>query len=271
MMNRIAKKRRQDSVDNDGEELNVWGPIELMPFKDRFSIKRILTTWMRPFKLFFTEPIVLVLSLMSGITDALIFVFVLLFAQGMRIVRGFQVSKIGLAFLFIIIGYIIAWAAFIPAIWRSQKERRDRPSDERSKYESRLWFLLYTAPCLPIGLFGFAWTINPTIHWIVSMAFAAIVGIANYAIYVATTDYIICAYGPYSASAIGGSGWTRNFLAGILTITVTPLFSYIGPEYAYTILACTSLIPVVAVYIVYWKGSVLRKRSPFAEQLARAR
>jgi hypothetical protein len=38
------------------------------------------------------------------------------------------------------------------------------------------------------------------------MAFATIVGIANYAIYVATTDYMIYAYGPYSASATSGNG-----------------------------------------------------------------
>jgi hypothetical protein len=34
----------------------------------------------------------------------------------------------------------------------------------------------------------------------------------------ATIDYMICAYGPYSASATGGNGWSRDFLAGVLTI-----------------------------------------------------
>ena len=47
------------------------------------------------------------------------------------------------------------------------------------------------------------------------MIFAAIVGIANYAIYMATIDYMVCAYGPYSASATGGNGWARDFLAGV--------------------------------------------------------
>ena len=57
------------------------------------------------------------------------------------------------------------------------------------------------------------------------MIFAAIIGIANYAIYMATVDYMICAYGPYSASATGGNGWARDFLAGILTIPATPFFT----------------------------------------------
>lgn len=108
------------------------------------------------------------------------------------------------------------------------------------------------------------------------MVFAAIIGIANYAIYMATIDYMICAYGPYSASATGGNGWSRDFLAGVLTIPATPFFENIRAssgnnlEYACTILACIALVLVSAVYVIYWKGPVLRMRSPFAQQLADA-
>ncbi|KAF7195998.1 putative transporter [Pseudocercospora fuligena] len=269
MMNRIAKKRRKANP-----EANVWGPDELVPFKDRFSAKEVLITWIRPFKMFLTEPIVLVLSLLSGFSDALIFMFIqsfaLVYAQW-----DFDAVQVGLSFISIGVGYLIAWGLFIPAIRRNIKERRAKPDDERAQYESRLWFLLYTAPCLPIGLIGFAWTIQgPPVHWIGSMVFAAVVGIANYSIYMATIDYMICAYGPYSASATGGNGWSRDFLAGVLTVPATPFFSNIGAssgnnlEYACTILFCISAVLVAAVYVIYWKGPTLRARSPFAQQLA---
>lgn len=107
------------------------------------------------------------------------------------------------------------------------------------------------------------------------MIFAAVIGIANYSIYMATIDYMICAYGPYSASATGGNGWSRDFLAGVLTIPATPFYSNISAnyhlQYASTILACISTLLVVSVYVIYWKGPVLRKRSPFAQQLSGAR
>ena len=191
MMNRIAKKRREES----NGSANIWGPDELVPFKDRFSVKEILITWFRPFKMFVTEPIVLVLSLLSGFSDALIFMFIqsfaLVYAQW-----NFSTVAIGLTFIPIGLGYVLAWLAFIPAIKRNIKEREAKPNDERAQYESRLWFLLYTAPCLPIGLIGFAWTIQgPPLHWVGSMVFAGIVGIANYSIYMATIDYMICACG----------------------------------------------------------------------------
>ncbi|KAG5920387.1 hypothetical protein E4U42_006205 [Claviceps africana] len=272
IMNRIAKKRREETGQN------IWGPDELVPFADRFSVKEILVTWVRPFRMFITEPIVLVLSLLSGFSDALIFMFIQSFGLVYHGKWGFTPVQVGLTFTSIGIGYVIAWLLFIPAIRRNVKERAAKPDDERAQYESRLWFLLYTAPCLPIGLIGFAWTIQgPPIHWIGSMIFVAIVGIANYAIYMATIDYMICAYGPYSASATGGNGWARDFLAGVLTVPAVPFFENIGKssgrnlEYASTILSCISFVLVIAVYIIYWKGPQLRKRSPFAQKLATER
>lgn len=220
MMDRIAKKRRQS-----GQQPNVYGPNELLDFKERFSFKEIMITWMRPFRMFLTEPIVLVLSLLSGFSDALIFMFIQSFALVYE-QWGFSPWAIGIAFCSIGVGYVAAWLSFFPAIKRNKREREQHPDDERAQYESRLWWLLYTAPCLPIGLIIFAWTCTgPPLHWIGSMIAAAIVGVANYAIYMATIDYMICAYGPYSASATGGNGWARDFLAGVLTLPATPFFT----------------------------------------------
>lgn len=220
MMDKIAKKRRKS-----GQNPNIWGPNELVPFKERFSAREVIVTWIRPFKMFLTEPIVLVLSLLSGFSDALIFMFIQSFSLVYK-QWGFTASQIGLSFIAIGVGYLLAYLSFIPVISRNIKMRKENPNDERIQYESRLWWLLYTAPCLPIGLIIFAWTsTGPPLPWIASMIAAAVVGIANYAIYMATIDYMICAYGPYSASATGGNGWSRDFLAGVLTIPATPFYT----------------------------------------------
>jgi hypothetical protein len=44
----------------------------------------------------------------------------------------------------------------------------------------------------------------------------------KYAIYMATVDYMIAAYGPYAASATGGNGFARDFLAGIAAMYSLP-------------------------------------------------
>ncbi|KAK0621690.1 major facilitator superfamily domain-containing protein [Bombardia bombarda] len=267
LLDRIAKKRRKS-----GHSPNVYGPNELQPFFQRFTFKELIWTWLRPFRMFLTEPIVLTLSLLSGFSDALIFMqiqsFALVYKQW-----NFSTVDLGLAFIPIGLGYIIAWLSFIPAFRRNEKERQLKPGNDHAQYESRLWWLLFTAPCLPIGLIIFAWTSGgPPIHWIGTMFGSAIIGIANYSIYMATIDYMICAYGPYSASATGGNGWARDFLAGVLTVPATPFYTNIGGaqhlQIASTILFCISVVLVCAVYVIYFYGPALRKRSPFAESLA---
>ncbi|KAH7110135.1 hypothetical protein B0J11DRAFT_208362 [Dendryphion nanum] len=128
--------------------------------------------------MFLAEPIVLVLSLLSSFSNALIFMFIqsfaLVYAQ-----YDFKAYAVGLAFVFVSIGVgdFIAWISFIPAIERNMKERREKPHDERFSTPRHL--------CLPLGLIDFAWTsTGPPIPRIASIFFAAIVGIANYAIYI---------------------------------------------------------------------------------------
>ncbi|KAI1111446.1 MFS general substrate transporter [Nemania sp. NC0429] len=269
LMNQIAKKRRKT-----GQDPNIYGPDEIESLWQRFTFKELIYTWMRPFRMFLTEPIVLSLSLLSGFSDALIFVQI----QSLALVYkqwDFNSWQIGLAFTGFGVGYLLAWFIFIPSFSRNKKRRERHPEDEHAQYESRMYLLLWLAPLLPIGLLIFAFaSAGPPLHWIGPVIATAIIGVANYAIYMATIDYMICAYGPYSASATGGNGWARDFLAGVLTVPATPFYTNIGAaqhknfEYPSLILFAISVVLVAAVYWVYWKGPMLRKRSPFAQSLA---
>lgn len=104
------------------------------------------------------------------------------------------------------------------------------------------------------------------------MIFSCLVGIANYAIYMATIDYMIAAYGPYSASATGGNGMSRDFLAGIAAMYSTPFYEVFPGKYTLawptTILAIIGLFVAIPVYIFYWKGPLVRQKSKFAQVLA---
>lgn len=90
MLDREAKKRRKNG---DG---NIYGPNELK--EKRFSGKEIARIWWRPFLMFFTEPIVLLLSLLSGFSDSLIFTFLEAFTPVFE-QWGFETWQIGLCFL----------------------------------------------------------------------------------------------------------------------------------------------------------------------------
>ncbi|CAJ2507273.1 Uu.00g084590.m01.CDS01 [Anthostomella pinea] len=266
LIDREAKRRRKT-----GEDPNVYGPNELK--SPRISLKEAGKIWLRPFEMFVREPIVLCLSILSGFSDALIFIFL----EGFNPVYSqwnFGTLAKAWAFIPINLAYFIAYFSYWPWFKRDERIRREK-GDDAYMPERRLKWLLWTAPLEPIGLFGFAWTsLGPGrgVHWIAPMIFSCLIGIANYTIYFSSVDYMIAAYGVYSASATGGNAFARDFLAGISAMFAIPMYENMSDkyptEYASTLLACLSCLIVVPIYVFYWKGPQIRESSKFAQTLA---
>ncbi|ODO00575.1 multidrug transporter [Cryptococcus wingfieldii CBS 7118] len=267
LLDREAQRRRKAG------DSKVYGPSEIKTFKEKFSPREMVKTFCRPFEMFVREPIVLCLSLLSGFSDALIFTFMEAFTPVYE-QWGITGEKMALAFVPIAIGYLLAYLIYIPPL---MSQRRILAKDPNAAPEFRLKPLLYLAPLESIGLFGFAWTSlgPPHVHWIAPMIFSTMVGIANYAIYMSTIDYMVAAYGPYAASATGGNGLARDFLAGIAALYSTPFYTNVGGEsYRYhlewpsTILAIIAAIVTVPIFVFYYYGAWFRERSKFAMSLA---
>ncbi|KAJ5099380.1 Major facilitator superfamily domain general substrate transporter [Penicillium argentinense] len=117
LVDKEAKRRRKA-----GEE-EVYGPNELK--SPRLDVHEFLALWRRPFEMFLREPIVLFLSLLSGFSDALIFVFTesftLVFEQW-----NMNTLCIGLTFCSILVGYLIAYFIFLPDVYRQMQLRKKK-------------------------------------------------------------------------------------------------------------------------------------------------
>lgn len=264
LLDREAKRRRKS-----GEDPNIYGPNELK--ESRLDLAEAWRVCRRPFEMFLREPIVLFLSLLSGFSDALIFTsimsFTLVFQQW-----NFNTVETGLCFISVLIGYIVGYIMFFLDVYR-QAVIRHRYGAASRRPERRLLLLLFIAPLETIGLFGFAWTTKPELaHWIAPLIFMFCIALANYGIYMATIDYMVAAYGVYSASATGGNGFARDLLAGISAMYATPMYSNIGGkwhlQWASTILAIIAILVTIPIYIFYWRGPQIRERSKFAQMLA---
>ena len=249
----------------------MYGPGEV---KGGLTMKDILATWGRPFLMFAQEPIVLWLSLLSGFSDALIFIFIDSF-QTVFDLWGFDTIAHGMTFVPIVIGYLVAYVTYFPILRRHELIRRRDP--HRLQPESRLVWLTFTAPFLAIGLFGFAAaTMGPPIPWIVPMIFVFLVAIANYNIYMGTVDYMVAAYGPFSASATGGNALARDVLAGVAAMYSHPFYHRIGTPkwqkfWPTIILGVLALAFTISVYVIYFKGPTIRARSKMAQNISHDR
>ena len=276
----VPETRIHSLVDNEARRLrkeesdrcpHVYGPGEV---KGGPTMKEVLATWGRPFLMFATEPIVLWLSLLSGFSDALIFIFIdsfhAVFGQW-----GFGTIAHGMTFVPIVVGYMVAYVTYFPILRKHELIRRRDP--HHLQPESRLVWLTYTAPLLAIGLFGFAAaTMGPPIPWIVPMLFVFLVAIANFNIYMGTVDYMVAAYGPLSASATGGNALARDVLAGVAAMYSHPFYHSIGTPkwqkfWPTIILGVLALAFTVSVYVIYYKGPTIRARSKMAQDIGHKR
>ncbi|KAF2488800.1 polyamine transporter 4 [Lophium mytilinum] len=265
LLDREAKKLRKRGIKE------VYGPNEGRSWRQRFTVREVCKIWARPFVMFCREPIVLCLSLLSGFSDALIFTF--LESYGYTFEQWhFSPIQLGLAFIPLLVGYVIAYFMFFP-FFKKQQALMIRSGTDALVPEQRLKLLLFLAPLLFIGMFGFAWSATgPPIPWAVPLAISILIGMANLAIYMATIDYMVAAYGPYASSATGGNGFARDLLAGLSALYAKPLYHNIGPkglrlQAASTLLAGVAIAVVIPIYIFYWYGPWIRSKSHFAKKV----
>ena len=173
------------------------------------------------------------------------------------------VHSIGIGYL---VEYFLVFRFIKRFVAKQQKHQVVQP-------EERLSQLRWLAPLLTIGMMGFAWTgQGPPIYWVLPIFFSVLIVMANFAIYGATIDYMVAAYGPYAASATGGNGFARDLLAGLAALYAGPFFHYFGKpnnlRVPSTILAGLAMVLSIPIYVFYKYGPKIRKSSKFASQLA---
>jgi multidrug resistance protein len=130
------------------------------------SMKIALT---RPWILLIKEPIVLLLSTYMAIVYGTLYLLFGAFPIVYQETRGWSEGIGGLAFIGVLIGMMIAVLFSIFVINPRYQKVVDN-SGGVAPPEARLPAAMLGGALLPIGLFWFAWTNGPGIHWAVSMA-----------------------------------------------------------------------------------------------------
>lgn len=219
-------------------------------------------TLARPSRLFFTEPIVLMVAMLDSTAYGLIYgltgAVTIVYRQ-----FGFDGVQSNLAFVAILIGTALT---VLCRVWDESKlrgmQRQGKPITPEDKLDT---FALSTV-FLAVGLWLFSWTIPPAVQtpWVVSMIGLAAVGFAANDFTTVLSGYLVEAYGPYAASAFAAVGWSRSLISAGLTLAVTPMFENLGNNVAGTIFAAIATLYCIAPFVLKVYGKRLRENSPFA-------
>jgi hypothetical protein len=168
----MARARRQETGDSR------WtAPIEKT---NRSIATTIRLSLLRPFQLLILEPMVLNLCLFTAILLGILYLFFGAFPLVFGNVHGFNLWQVGLSFLGILAGTLVAGAA--DPIFHGIRARLVASLERRTGMKgcSEPEFRLPPAMCgsflVTVGLFTFGWTTSADIHWIVPIIGSGIFG-----------------------------------------------------------------------------------------------
>lgn len=109
----------------------------------------------------------------------------------------------GLSFVGVGIGQLLA--PFIYVIFEHIYKRRATKTGGHLPPEARLWPAFLGGTLLPIGLFWFAWTIYPWIHWTVPIIGTSFFGAGQVLLFISLLNYIVDAYTVFAASSLAAN------------------------------------------------------------------
>ncbi|PYH90657.1 MFS general substrate transporter [Aspergillus ellipticus CBS 707.79] len=214
LLRRQARKIRKESGDDRWQ-----APIEKL---HRSVAQTVLRSIYRPWLLLALEPMCLSLCIFSAILLGILYLFFGAFQLVFETVYGFELWQRGLCFLGLFVGMVMAILS--DPLWRRNYIRLEMNHEEAVgksddfQPEWRLPPAIAGGPLVTIGLFIFAWTIYPHVHWIVPLIGSAFFGAGTILVYSGVFTFLVDAYPTYAASALAANSFARSLFGGIFPL-----------------------------------------------------
>ncbi|RYP09332.1 hypothetical protein DL764_001379 [Monosporascus ibericus] len=258
--------------------------------EQRGSLASMVTTSLfRPFHFLFTEPIVFFFTLWVSFAWAILYLTFASIPLVFKRQYDFTTEQCGFVFIAMVLGSIVATVIGIyqedilkHRRWQRKAEGSESDASDNSyaepsrfwgflrrnfpaeSHESRLYFTCLTSVLLPLGLYLFGFSAQPSIHWIFPTLAIGIATTGIFYIYLATFNYLADIYQSYASSALAAQSFGRNVLGGIFPLVAGALFTNLGEDAAGGLLGGIATALTVVPWALVFFGERTRARSAFA-------
>ncbi|KAF5661102.1 major facilitator superfamily transporter [Fusarium heterosporum] len=217
----------------------------------------------RPSVMFLTEPILFLLSLYMAFIYGILYLDFTAYPYVFQKTRHWDTGIAGLSFLGIGAGMAIATAAspYINRVYGTYVKKLGGP-----KPEARLPHLIILSWLVPIGLFWFAWTADPSIHWASCIISGIPFGIGFVVLSLGITSYLIDCYGKYAASALAANAILRSLFGAGFPLFSRQMYDKLGAAWATSILGFISVALAPLPLLFYHFGPRIRAHSTFHQR-----
>lgn len=218
----------------------------------------------RPWALLFLEPIVLLISIYMAILYGTLYMLFGAFPIVFEEKRGWSQGIGGLAFCGVAVGMIIG---VVYSIFDNKRyARTEREHNGEAPPEARLPPAAMGAVAIPIGMFWFAWTNYPSIHWIVCIIACVPFGFGMVLVFLSCMNYLIDAYTIYAASVLASNSVLRSLFGAAFPLFTTYMFRNLGIHWASSIPAFLALACAPFPFVFYRYGESIRMKCKYAAQ-----
>ena len=226
--------------------------------------KLLKVTLSRPWVLLFMEPIVLLLSIYIAIVYGTLYMLFEGFPVVFQEVRHWNSGVGALPFLSILVGMIFS------IIYSIIDNKRYVKVMEKHKgfapAEARLPPSIVAGCALPIGLFWFAWTNYPSIHWIVCIIATCPFGFGMVLVFLSLFNYLIDSYTIYAASVLAANSVLRSCFGAAFPLFTSYMYQNLGIHWASSIPAFLSVACLPFPFLFYKYGKTIRVRCKYSAQ-----
>ncbi|RSM02859.1 hypothetical protein CEP52_007760 [Fusarium oligoseptatum] len=250
----------------NGDDISLELPC---PEKKKYQLLQELgTIFSRPFVMITREPVVLFSSLYLALIYSTLYLFFQAYPIIFRGVYGLSYGEVGLAFLPVTAGSVLALVIFLCySAYHSSALKAGAPWAAKIEYR-RLPLACAGGPVIVISLFWLGWTAYPNIHPAVPAVSGLFFGTGYLVIFMALLNYITDAYRQFSASAQASASTLRSITAVCLPLAAPQMYDKLGVQWACSLLAFITLVLALIPFVFIRYGEVLRQRSPFCQKLA---
>ncbi|KAM0517319.1 hypothetical protein ACHAPE_004849 [Trichoderma viride] len=224
----------------------------------------------RPWVLLFLEPIILLMSLHMSIVYGTLYMFFAAIPTVFQGTRGWNEGLAGLPFVGVTIGVCLATA--LSGVDNKRYVRLCQEMEAKGgtvEPEARLSTSMVGSVILPIGLFLFAWTTYPSVHWIAPVIGALIFSCGLVLNFISQISYLIDCYTIYTASVLAAGSMLRSFFGTAFPLFTTQMYANLGDQWASSVPAFLALGCVPIPFLFYKYGPKIRSKCKYASEAAR--
>lgn len=216
----------------------------------------------RPWVLLFREPIVLVASTYLAILYGTIYMFMPAFPIVYQKLRGWNAGIGGLAFLGLTVGMLLG------LLYTFMDNGRYKKLGKTATPEDRLPPGIVGAIALPVGMFAFAWTNDPNIHWSAGIILSAPFGFGSVLVFLSCLNYLLDSYTIYAASVLAAGAMFRSLFGTAFPLFTARMFEDLGVHWASSVPAFLTVACLPFPFVMYKYGARLRMKCKYAQEAA---